>query len=127
MFLKKTALISFIFLISFFVLSSCVSRYEDLQLALTKHYSTLQWGEPESASINVDPKIKEEFISEWEKRFKDNKIAGYELKRISIAEDGIRAIVKIEFMLYSEKTMVAKHETEVHLWEMKNNIWYRVK
>jgi hypothetical protein len=107
--------------------SSCFSPREDLSLALKKHYSSLQWGDVDGAAYSVAPELADAFYQEWTKALTARQIAGYKLLRVLLAEEGKKAVVQVEFMLYAQNTMIAKKEIQSHIWERKNNIWKRTQ
>ena len=88
------------------------SALEDSQ---RKYTELVRWGEIESASTYVDPKMSEAFI-DAAAHFKDIRFTNFESGPLQFGEESETATVSVVYHAYSTRTLVEKQFREHQVW-----------
>jgi hypothetical protein len=104
-----------VFLTSLGCANSIRMKESALEDSQRKYTELVRWGEIESASAYVDPKMSEAFI-DAAAHFKDIRFTNFESGPLQFGEESETATVSVVYHAYSTRTLVEKRFIELQKW-----------
>lgn len=99
----------------------------DLHGVVKMFHHDLRWKYFKAAAARVDPHCAHAFLDELEDSEKDLNITDWEIRDVTLSDDGNRANIRVRLKYYKIPSTVLKDETVEQVWKKINDSWTLVE
>ena len=87
----------------------------------------LRWKYFKAAAARVDPRSSRAFLDSLEDSEKDLSITEWEIRDVTLSQDGERAKIRVRLKYFKMPSTVLQDKTIEQVWEQKNDAWVLVE
>ena len=95
---------------------------ETLDESVRSYNEGVLWQRYANAAIHVPPKLRAQFVDDWDQRSKDLKITSYDVVKVE-NKGSKEAHVQIKLEWYKDSEGVVHETHAVQTWERRDKLW----
>jgi len=100
------------------------SRDTDLRSVVKAFHHDLRWRYNRNAAASVDVRHSATFLDQLDDMKEDLNISEWEIRRVKLSVDGLRAEIRIRIKYFRMPSTVVKNEVIDQVWQQREKRWF---